>query len=86
MAPVYMVFVQFMGDNDEAKQFAYSLEVHGNDRKLVWEGVPQSIRDSHRRILDCRDGLIIHGNSKLFFLNDRQRRHLKLTGRIWRKS
>ncbi|KAE8735176.1 E3 ubiquitin-protein ligase SINAT2 [Hibiscus syriacus] len=32
MAPVYMAFLRFMGDDNEAKKFSYSLEVGANGR------------------------------------------------------
>ena len=35
MAPVCMAFLQFMGDNIEARNFSYTLEVGGNCRKLT---------------------------------------------------
>ncbi|KAK8578340.1 hypothetical protein V6N13_116189 [Hibiscus sabdariffa] len=62
MAPVYMAFLRFMGDEDEARQFSYSLEVGGSGRKFMWQGVPRSIRDSHRKVRDSQDGLIIQRN------------------------
>ncbi|KAH9740821.1 E3 ubiquitin-protein ligase SINAT2 [Citrus sinensis] len=67
MAPVYMAFLRFMGDEEEARQFSYSLEVGGNGRKLTWQGIPRSIRDSHKRVRDSQDGLIIQRNLALFF-------------------
>ncbi|KAL1121284.1 hypothetical protein V6Z11_D01G221800 [Gossypium hirsutum] len=59
MAPVYMAFLRFMGDDNEAKKFSYSLEVGANGRKLIWQGIPRSIRDSHRKVRDSQDGLVI---------------------------
>ncbi|KAL0400596.1 UNVERIFIED_CONTAM: E3 ubiquitin-protein ligase SINAT3 [Sesamum latifolium] len=56
MAPVYMAFLRFMGDESEARNYSYSLEVGGNGRKLIWEGTPRSIRDSHRKVRDSHDG------------------------------
>ncbi|XP_057955620.1 E3 ubiquitin-protein ligase SINAT2-like [Malania oleifera] len=87
MAPVYMAFLRFMGDDDEAKNFSYSLEVGGNGRKLIWQGVPRSIRDSHRKVRDSLDGLIIQRKLALFFSGgDRQELKLKVSGRIWREQ
>ncbi|XP_013632010.1 PREDICTED: putative E3 ubiquitin-protein ligase SINAT1 isoform X1 [Brassica oleracea var. oleracea] len=51
-APVYMAFLRFMGDEKEAKKFSYSLEVGAHSRKLTWQGIPRSIRDSHRKVRD----------------------------------
>ena len=43
MAPVYMAFLRFMGDDNEAKNFIYSLEVGANGRKTIWQGVPRHL-------------------------------------------
>ena len=59
MAPVYIAFLRFMGDDNEAKNYNYNLEVGGNRRKMTWKGLPRSIRDSHRKVHDNFDGLII---------------------------
>lgn len=84
-APVYMAFLRFMGDDDDAKQFSYSLEVGGNGRKLIWQGIPRSIRDSHRKVRDSHDGLIIQRKLALFCSgNEGMELKLKVTGRIWR--
>ncbi|KAL5563394.1 hypothetical protein UlMin_033732 [Ulmus minor] len=87
MAPVYMAFLRFMGDDEEAKQFSYTLEVGGNGRKLIWQGIPRSIRDSHRKVRDSQDGLIIQRNLALFFSGgNRQELKLKVAGRIWKEN
>lgn len=57
--PMYIAFMQFMGDEEEATSFSYTLEVNGNGRKMTWQGVPRSIRDSHKTVRDSQDGLII---------------------------
>ncbi|KAJ8444704.1 hypothetical protein Cgig2_030378 [Carnegiea gigantea] len=87
MAPVYMAFLRFMGDETEARNYTYSLEVGGFGRKLTWEGKPRSIRDSHRKVRDSHDGLIIQRNVALFFSGgDRKELKLRVTGRIWREQ
>lgn len=87
MAPVYIAFLRFMGDDNEAKNYSYSLEVGGNGRKLTWQGVPRSIRDSHRKVRDSFDGLIIQRNMALFFSGgDRKELKLRVTGRIWKEQ
>ncbi|KAK6117694.1 hypothetical protein DH2020_048546 [Rehmannia glutinosa] len=87
MAPVYMAFLRFMGDENEARNYSYSLEVGGNGRKLIWEGTPRSIRDSHRKVRDSHDGLIIQRNMALFFSGgDRKELKLRVTGRIWKEQ
>ncbi|XP_062147161.1 E3 ubiquitin-protein ligase SINAT5-like isoform X2 [Alnus glutinosa] len=87
MAPVYMGFLRFMGDEIEAQNFSYSLEVGANGRKLIWEGTPRSIRDSHKEVRDSHDGLIIQRNIALFFSGgDRKELKLRVTGRIWKEQ
>ncbi|TVU32417.1 hypothetical protein EJB05_24148, partial [Eragrostis curvula] len=87
MAPVYMAFLRFMGDENEARNYCYSLEVGGNGRKMIWEGTPRSIRDSHRKVRDSHDGLIIQRNMALFFSGgDRKELKLRVTGRIWKEQ
>ncbi|KAD3336825.1 hypothetical protein E3N88_32344 [Mikania micrantha] len=87
MAPVYIAFLRFMGDDDEAKNYSYSLEVGGNGRKMTWQGVPRSIRDSHRKVRDSFDGLIIQRNMALFFSGgDRKELKLRVTGKIWKEQ
>lgn len=76
-----------MGDDKEAKHYSYSLEVGGNMRKLTWQGVPRSIRDSHRKVRDSFDGLIIQRNMALCFSGgDRKELKLRVTGRIWKEK
>ena len=87
MASVYMAFLRFMGDDNEAKNFSYSLEVGANGRKTIWKGVPRSIRDSHRKFHESHDGLIIQRNMALFFSGgDRKELKLRVTGRIWKEQ
>ncbi|KAL3815136.1 hypothetical protein ACJIZ3_016404 [Penstemon smallii] len=87
MAPVYMAFLRFMGDEMDARNYCYSLEVGGNGRKLIWEGTPRSVRDSHRKVRDSHDGLIIQRNMALFFSGgDRKELKLRVTGRIWKEQ
>ncbi|GMY24232.1 hypothetical protein FCV25MIE_19474 [Fagus crenata] len=79
MGPVYMAFLRFMGDEMEARNYSYSLEVGGNGRKLIWEGNPRSIWDSHKKVRDSHDGLIIQRNMALFFSGgDRKELNYKL--------
>ncbi|GAB4857576.1 E3 ubiquitin-protein ligase sinat5 [Ancistrocladus abbreviatus] len=87
MAPVYMAFLRFMGDDVEARSFSYSLEVCGGRRKLTWEGTPRSIRDGHRKVRDSLDGLIIPRKMALFFSGgDRKELKLRVTGKIWKEQ
>ncbi|XP_027363256.1 E3 ubiquitin-protein ligase SINAT2-like [Abrus precatorius] len=86
-APVFMAFLRFLGNEEEAKKFRYSLEVGANSRKLTWQGIPRSIRDSHSKVRDSQDGLIIQRNLALYFSGgDRQQLKLRITGRIWKED
>lgn len=87
MAPFYMAFVRFMGDENDANKFSYSLEVGASGRRLRWQGIPRSIRDSHRTVRDSLDGLVIPRSIALFFSGgDRQELKLKVAGRIWKEQ
>jgi len=87
MAPVYIAFLIFMGDDNEAKNFSYCLETGGNGRKLIWHGVPRSIRDCHRKVHDSSDGLIIQRDVALFFSGgDINELNLRLTGHILKEQ
>ncbi|KAL4558151.1 hypothetical protein LXL04_036348 [Taraxacum kok-saghyz] len=87
MAPVYISFLRFIGEDSEAKNFSYSLEVGGYGRKLTWQGVPRSIRDSHQVIRDSQDGLIIPRKLALFFSGgNRKELKLRVIGRIWKEQ
>ncbi|XP_023730970.1 E3 ubiquitin-protein ligase SINAT2 [Lactuca sativa] len=87
MAPVYISFLRFIGEDNEAKNFSYSLEVGGYGRKLTWQGVPRSIRDSHQKIRDSQDGLIIPRKLALFFSGgNRKELKLRVIGRIWKEQ
>ncbi|XP_020571171.1 E3 ubiquitin-protein ligase SINAT5-like [Phalaenopsis equestris] len=87
MAPVYIAFLRFMGDDSDAKNYNYSLEVGASGRKMIWQGVPRSIRDSHKKVRDSYDGLIIQRNMALFFSGgDRKELKLRVTGRIWKEQ
>uniref|UniRef100_A0A1D1XGQ9 RING-type E3 ubiquitin transferase n=1 Tax=Anthurium amnicola TaxID=1678845 RepID=A0A1D1XGQ9_9ARAE len=86
-APVYMAFLRFMGEPDESKGFRYCLEVGGGRRKLIWEGIPRSIRDSHWRVRDSQDGLLISRHLALFFSGGEHKElKLRVTGRIWKEN
>lgn len=84
-APVYMAFLRFMGEDKDARKFSYTLEVGAFGRKLIWQGVPRSIRDSHARVRDSQDGLIIPRSMALYFsAGTNQELKLRITGRIWK--
>jgi E3 ubiquitin-protein ligase SIAH1 len=82
-----MAFLRFMGEESEANNFRYTLEVGGNDSKMVWQGIPRSIRDNHRKVRDSYDGLIIYRNVALSFSNGTSKElKLRVTGRIWKEE
>lgn len=84
---MYMAFIRFMGEDDDARKFSYSLEVGMKGRKLMWQGVPRSIRDSHTKVRDSMDGLVIHRSMALFFSGgNNQELKLKVSGRIWKEE
>lgn len=56
-----------MGEANEAQNYRYRFEVVGNGRKLIWEGIPISIRDSHQEMMERHDALIIPINLALSF-------------------
>ncbi|XP_047328358.1 putative E3 ubiquitin-protein ligase SINAT1 [Impatiens glandulifera] len=85
-APVYMAFLRFMGEEEDAKKFGYTLEIGMRGRSLTWQGVPRSIRESHWMVRDSLDGLLIHRNMGTFFsLGDGRELQLIVTGRIWKE-
>ncbi|PRQ17370.1 putative aminoacyltransferase, E1 ubiquitin-activating enzyme [Rosa chinensis] len=85
IAPVYIAFLRFMGNAVEARTFSYRLEVGAHGRKLIWEGTPRSIRESHQKVRDSHDGLIIQRNMALFFsTGERKEFKLRVTGQIWK--
>ncbi|GKA97761.1 E3 ubiquitin protein ligase SINAT2, partial [Tanacetum coccineum] len=65
-APFYMLFVRFMGDDTEAKKFKYCFRVSGAGRELTWDGVPRSIGEGHKKVLDDLNGLVIPVKLALF--------------------
>ncbi|KAJ3692548.1 hypothetical protein LUZ60_011643 [Juncus effusus] len=86
-SPVYMAFLRFMGEESEASNYKYTLEVGGNNRRMVWQGIPRSIRDSHRKVRDSYDGLIIQRDVALSVsAGNGQELKLRITGRIWKEE
>lgn len=76
-----------MGDDREARSYSYSLEVGGSGRKLTYEGSPRSIRDSHKKVRDSHDGLVVHRNMAIFFSGgDSKELKLRVTGKIWKQQ
>ncbi|KAK4489691.1 hypothetical protein RD792_000324 [Penstemon davidsonii] len=84
-SPVYMAFLRFMGGQNDAEKVCYALEVSAFGRKLIWQGVPRSIRDSHKEVRDSHDGLVIPRSLALYFSGgDDQELKLRIMGRIWK--
>lgn len=82
-APVYMAFLSFMGNDADSCNYRYRLEIKGNGRKVIFEGIPRSIRESQRRIMENGDGLVVMRNMLQFLGGETRRRNLEVTGRTW---
>ncbi|KAG0513805.1 hypothetical protein BDA96_10G134600 [Sorghum bicolor] len=79
----YIAFLSFMRDDIELKNYSYSLEVWGTRRKMIGQGVPRSMSDSHWKVRNSYDGIIIQRNMALFFVGgDRKELKLRVTERI----
>ncbi|KAK9067280.1 hypothetical protein SSX86_014606 [Deinandra increscens subsp. villosa] len=48
MASLYVLFLRLMGDEADAHNYSYNLDVGASGRKLTWEGTPRRIGDSYR--------------------------------------
>ncbi|XP_057518557.1 E3 ubiquitin-protein ligase SINAT5-like [Amaranthus tricolor] len=87
MAPISMAFLRFMGDETDARKYSYSLEVGGYGRKMTWEETSRSIHDSHKKVRDSHDGLVMPRILALFFSGeDRKELKLRITRRIWKEQ
>ncbi|KAG0518665.1 hypothetical protein BDA96_09G195800 [Sorghum bicolor] len=64
----YIAFLSFMRDDIELKNYSYSLKVWGTRRKMIGQGVPRSMSDSHWKVRNSYDGIIIQRNMALFFV------------------
>ena len=82
--PVYMAFLSLIGNHAEAGNYSYSLQIGGNGRKLTFEGVPQSIRESERRSLESADSLIVPGGMVHSLGGETREPKLEITSRIWK--
>lgn len=86
-APFYMLFVRFMGDDTEAKQFKYCFRVSGAGRELTWDGVPRSIGEGRKKAIDDLNGLVIPSKLALFISSgNEQELRLRVRGRIWKEK
>ncbi|KAK7260333.1 hypothetical protein RIF29_26299 [Crotalaria pallida] len=73
-----------MGNQSEASNYSYSLEVGPTGHKQTFKGIPQSIRDWHMEARDTFDGLIIYRKMALSYLGeDNKEFKLRITGKIW---
>ncbi|GJX30744.1 E3 ubiquitin protein ligase SINAT2 [Tanacetum coccineum] len=83
-SPCYIAFIRFMGDDNDADNFRYSLTISANCRTLSWQGVPSSIRHSHKKLRDSLDGLVISPSMALLFSDgDKKGLNLIVHGRVW---
>lgn len=86
-APVYMAYIQFMGDESDAARFSYTLEVGHSERKMTWQGIPASIRVSPLAVRDAHDGLVLQRKIALLFSGGEDSDlNLRVTGRITRAA
>ena len=59
VTPVYMAFVYVMGKEMDAFKYRYRLEIEGNGRKFLFEGIPRSLRENRKMIKDKGEALIV---------------------------
>lgn len=72
-----------MSDENEAQNYSYRLDVGTKRRKLIWKGIPRSIHDSHNKVRDNHDGLIMqHSMAPSFSDGDGKELKLWVTGQI----
>ena len=83
--PICVVFLSLIGNQAEACNYSCSLEIGGNGRKLTFEGIPRSIRESERWGLESADSLIVLGSMVHSLGGETREPKLEITGRI-RKS
>ncbi|PWA44166.1 hypothetical protein CTI12_AA531140 [Artemisia annua] len=72
-----VAYIRFMGEENEAKKFSYSLEIGGDGQKLTYQGVPRSIRVRNENFLE--EGMFV---SPSFWEENEQEFRLKLKGQI----
>ncbi|KAJ9681092.1 hypothetical protein PVL29_020138 [Vitis rotundifolia] len=84
--PICVVFLSLIGNQAEACNYSYSLEIGGNGRKLTFEGIPRSIRESERRSLESADSLIVLGSMALSLGGETREPKLEIRGRIWKSQ
>lgn len=86
---VYMAYLTFLGDDSDAKFYRYRLEVTNGAKKMIWVGIPKSIREVGQGMIRGEGiGLIIHGKvAKLFSVatGDGDNDELVVNGRIWKE-
>eukprot|EP00261_Vitis_vinifera_P027955 XP_010661947.1 PREDICTED: E3 ubiquitin-protein ligase SINAT3 isoform X1 [Vitis vinifera] len=82
--PICVVFLSLTGNHAEACNYSCSLEIGGNGRKLTFEGIPRSIRESERS-LESADSLIVLGSMVHSLGGETREPKLEITCRI-RKS
>ncbi|KAJ9681089.1 hypothetical protein PVL29_020136 [Vitis rotundifolia] len=84
--PICVVFLSLIGNQAEACNYSYSLEIGGNGRKLTFEGIPRSIKESERRSLESADSLIVLGSMVHSLGEEKRQPKLEITGRIWKSQ
>lgn len=77
-----------MGEVTKAKKFKYSLEIDGgNGRRLIWQGIPRSICESHENVRCGLEGMVIPRNLSLFLSGGNEQVFtLRVKGSIWKEE
>ncbi|GJR68630.1 E3 ubiquitin protein ligase SIN-like, zinc finger, RING/FYVE/PHD-type containing protein [Tanacetum coccineum] len=73
----YVAYLLFMGDENEAKRFTYSLKIGRDSQKLTYKEAPRSIRVRTENFL--KDGMLI---SPSFWEENEKEHWLTLKGQI----
>jgi hypothetical protein len=63
----YAAFVRHVGNPEVSKQFRFNVKISKNGRSMSWEGIPRSIRDEAKSVMDVNDCLVLENNMALFF-------------------
>nr|GEU65219.1 E3 ubiquitin-protein ligase SINAT2-like [Tanacetum cinerariifolium] len=73
----HVAYLRFMGEENKAKTFSYSLEIGRDGQNLTYKGVPRSICVCNDNFFN--DGMLV---SPSFWEENEQKRRLKLKGQI----
>ena len=79
-----MAFLSLIGNQAEADNYSYNLEIGGNGSKLTFEGIPRSIRESKRSSLESANSLIVLEGMAFSLGGETRMPMLRVLGRIWK--